>query len=93
MLAMIQKAMDQPEDTFAEITEEITVHADKGPGDKDPQEIIIGMRCIPFRDRLKRNLGTVTVFHDITALKMRTRSNRTLFPWWPMKSRARLTPY
>jgi signal transduction histidine kinase len=28
------------------------------------------MRCIPFRDRLNRNLGTVTVFHDITALKI-----------------------
>ena len=65
VLAMIEKAMNQPEDTFAEITEEITV-----PGDKDGQEMIIGMRCIPFRDRLKRNLGTVTVFHDITALKM-----------------------
>ena len=27
------------------------------------------MRCVPFRDRLNRNLGTVTVMHDITALK------------------------
>ena len=64
ILAMIDKAITQPADSFAEITEEITV-----PGDADSEEIIIGIRCIPFRDRLNRNLGTVTVFHDITALR------------------------
>ena len=65
ILEMIEKALNQPEDIFAEITEEITIS-----GNKETGEIIIGMRCIPFRDRLNRNLGTVTVFHDITALKM-----------------------
>jgi two-component system sensor histidine kinase TctE len=30
---------------------------------------VIAARCVPFRDRLHRNLGTVTVLHDITALK------------------------
>ena len=53
LLDMIERAIHQPEDTFAEITD----------------EMIIGIRSIPFRDRLNRNLGSVTVFHDITALK------------------------
>jgi two-component system, OmpR family, phosphate regulon sensor histidine kinase PhoR len=37
------------------------------PGHAD--ERILGVRCVPFRDRLGRNLGTITVLHDITALK------------------------
>lgn len=65
VLSMIEKALNQPAETFAELTGEIVVQ-----GDKEAPEIILGMRCIPFRDRLNRNLGTVTVFHDITALKM-----------------------
>ncbi len=69
VLAMIDKAIDQPEDTFAEITEEVTV-----PTGNDQEDIVIGIRCIPFRDRLNRNLGTVTVFHDITALKKQDKS-------------------
>ncbi|MDD9305096.1 MAG: response regulator [Desulfobacter sp.] len=64
LLAMIDKAIAQPEEAFAEITEEIKVALDK-----DKEEMIIGIRCIPFRDRLNRNLGTVTVCHDITALR------------------------
>ena len=62
VLAMIDEALDQPLDQYFEITDEICL------GDpKDP--LTIGVRCIPFRDRLKRSLGVVTVFHDITALK------------------------
>jgi PAS domain S-box-containing protein len=64
LLSMIDQAIGQPEDTFAEITDEITL-----PGSKADEHLIIGVRCIPFRDRLNRNLGSVTVFHDITALK------------------------
>jgi two-component system phosphate regulon sensor histidine kinase PhoR len=64
VLGMIDKAIAQPEEMFSEITEEVTISMGKGKEDK-----VIGIRCIPFRDRLKRNLGTVTVFHDITALK------------------------
>lgn len=62
LLGMIDEALEQPADTFAEITEEVTVC---GKGD----DTVIGARCIPFRDRLDRNLGTVTVLHDITAMK------------------------
>jgi len=62
LLEVIDRAVHQPENTFSEITEEIII-----PKGKD--EIIIGIRCIPFQDRLNRNLGSITVFHDITDLK------------------------
>ena len=64
LLDMIDQAIHQPEDIFAEITDEITM-----PSTKESDDMIIGVRCIPFRDRLNRNLGSVTVFNDITALK------------------------
>ena len=64
VLSMIDKAIAQPKEMFSEITEEVCVPMGKGK-----EDMIIGVRCIPFRDRLNRNLGTVTVFHDITALK------------------------
>jgi two-component system, OmpR family, phosphate regulon sensor histidine kinase PhoR len=64
LLDIIDQAINQPEDTFAEITDEITL-----PASKEKDEIIIGVRSIPFRDRLNRNLGSVTVFNDITVLK------------------------
>jgi len=64
VLGMIDKAIAQPGDMFSEITEEVCVPMGKGEDD-----LIIGVRSIPFRDRLNRNLGTVTVFHDITAIK------------------------
>ncbi len=64
LLDMIDQAINQPEDTLSEITDEITM-----PFSKEKEEIIIGVRCIPFRDRLNRNLGSITLFHDITALK------------------------
>ncbi|THB73476.1 MAG: response regulator [Desulfobacteraceae bacterium] len=63
LLEMIDHAISQSEDTFAEITDEISFTPDS------EEEKIIGVRCIPFRDRLNRNLGSVTVFHDITSLK------------------------
>ncbi len=64
VLEMIDQAIEQPEDQFSEITDEITL-----TDEDDQEERIIGIRCIPFRDRLNRNLGAVTVFHDITTLK------------------------
>ncbi|WP_299978124.1 response regulator [Desulfobacula sp.] len=64
LLDMIDQAIEQPEDIFAEITDEITM-----PTSTKKDDMIIGVRCIPFRDRLKRNLGSITVFNDITALK------------------------
>jgi signal transduction histidine kinase/FixJ family two-component response regulator len=65
LLGMIDKALAMPLEQFAEATEEITVQPQGTPG----PERIIGVRCVPFRDRLGRNLGTITVLHDITTLK------------------------
>jgi two-component system phosphate regulon sensor histidine kinase PhoR len=64
ILDMIDKAAEQSEDNIAEITDEIMI-----PGIEEGDNITIGVRCIPFQDRLHRNLGTVTVLQDITDLK------------------------
>ena len=64
ILGMIDKVMDPSEQTHAQITDEIIVRA---PDESD--ETVLGVRCMPFRDRLGRNLGTVTLVQDITALK------------------------
>lgn len=55
---MIDKALSMHEEKFADLTEEL-----------DFGDTILSVRCIPFRDRLNRNLGTITVVYDITALK------------------------
>jgi PAS domain S-box-containing protein len=64
LLKMIDQALEQPSDVFVELAEEISI-----PADRKEDEMIVGVRCIPFRDRLGRNLGTVMVLHDITTLK------------------------
>ena len=61
---MIDRVLDAPEDEFIEVSEEVCLEPDAKSA-----EIIIGAHCVPFRDRLGRNLGTITVLHDITALK------------------------
>ncbi len=62
LMEMIDQALS--EDRFVELTEELSFEAEE-----DEQEIILGVRCAPFRDRLGRNLGVLTLLHDITALK------------------------
>jgi len=64
IVAMIDQALAMPADQFSEITEDISIT----PSGQS-EERIIGVRCVPFRDRLGRNLGTITVLHDITAVK------------------------
>lgn len=61
---MIDEALAMPADELAELTTEMTV---KGNGEEE--DVILGARCVPFRDRLGRNLGTITVLHDITKAK------------------------
>jgi PAS domain S-box-containing protein len=61
---MIDQVLDAPEDELIEVSEEVCLET----GVKRA-EIIIGAHCVPFRDRLGRNLGSITVLHDITALK------------------------
>jgi two-component system phosphate regulon sensor histidine kinase PhoR len=64
LLQMIDKALKMPAEQFSELTEEF----DQGALAKN-EEAVLAVRCVPFRDRLHRNLGTLTVVHDITALK------------------------
>ncbi len=59
---MIDQALAMPFDTSSEITRELV--ASQGTDER-----ILSARCMPFRGRAGRNLGTITVLHDITALK------------------------
>jgi two-component system phosphate regulon sensor histidine kinase PhoR len=52
------------EDRYTELTMELSLG-----GEGQEEETILAARCVPFRDRLGRNLGTITVLHDITTLK------------------------
>ncbi len=61
---MIDRALAISGDEFVELTGEICCEAEGGqPGP------ILNARCIPYIDRAGRNVGTITVLHDITALK------------------------
>jgi len=62
LLKSIDQALSMPSDTFTEITNEIQLV-------DNSEERFFGARCAPFRGRMKENLGTITVLHDITALK------------------------
>jgi two-component system, OmpR family, phosphate regulon sensor histidine kinase PhoR len=61
---MIDQALAMPPDIFTEIIQELSLPS------RDGQEgRIISVRCAPFRGRTGTNLGTITVLHDITAIK------------------------
>ena len=62
LLDSIEQALSMSPDTFVEITKEIE-QTDKN------EEKFYSARCAPFRGRMNENLGTITVLHDITALK------------------------
>ena len=64
LLNMIQEALAMPRDSFKELIEEICSN-----GEGDGEETILNARSVPFRDRTGTNMGTITVLHDITALK------------------------
>ncbi len=61
LLQMIDQALSMPLATYREITKELVWEG--------KEEKILGVKCSPFRGRTGRNLGTITVLHDITALK------------------------
>ena len=63
LLRMIDQALSMPSEEFVELTEEIEP---ENGGDSD---VILGARCVPLRDRLERNVGSITVLHDITVLR------------------------
>ena len=61
---LIDRALAISGDDLVELTEEICCEAEAGqPGP------ILNARCIPYIDRAGRNVGTITVLHDITTLK------------------------
>ncbi len=64
--ALVAKALSNPSDELVEFMEELECHAME---DGHSEGATLGVRCIPFRDRSHRNVGTITVLHDITALK------------------------
>jgi two-component system phosphate regulon sensor histidine kinase PhoR len=64
LLQMIDEALSMPAEQFTELTEEF----DEGVLLKG-EPTVLAVRCVPFRDRLHRNMGTLTVMHDITALR------------------------
>lgn len=64
LLQSIDQALSMPPGTFTEITHELTM-----PGSIGSEEKIYNVRCAPFRGRTDYNLGTITVLHDITAVK------------------------
>ena len=62
LLESIDQALNMSPDTFVEITKEIQLNDNSA-------EKFFGARCAPFRGRTNENIGTITVLHDITALK------------------------
>jgi two-component system phosphate regulon sensor histidine kinase PhoR len=61
---LIDRALVISQDELVELTEEICCEAET-----DQMGPILNARCIPYIDRAGRNVGTITVLHDITALK------------------------
>jgi two-component system, OmpR family, phosphate regulon sensor histidine kinase PhoR len=61
---MIDRSLSLSGDGLAELTEEICCEAEAGQ-----TAPILNARCIPYIDRAGRNVGTITVLHDITTLK------------------------
>ncbi len=64
IIASIDKALAMPDDTIAELCQEISIPSQDGECEK-----IINMHCSPFRNRAGQILGTTTVLHDVTADK------------------------
>ena len=61
---MIDEALAISGDDLVELTQEICCEAET-----DQPGPILNARCIPYIDRAGRNVGTITVLHDITTLK------------------------
>jgi len=64
LLAAVDQALATPPGSFSEIVHELTI-----PGSGIGEEKIFSVRCSPFRGRTDHNIGTITVLHDITAVK------------------------
>jgi two-component system, OmpR family, phosphate regulon sensor histidine kinase PhoR len=62
--SMIDKALSMHADEFVELADELNGESSAGQAG-----LVFSVRCIPFRDRVGRNLGSITLLHDITAQK------------------------
>jgi two-component system, OmpR family, phosphate regulon sensor histidine kinase PhoR len=62
---MIDRALATPRNELTELTEEISPEGEVGQAGGP----VLSACCLPFLDRAGRNMGTITVLHDITALK------------------------
>ncbi len=62
LLDAIDQALTMAPETFSEITSELTF-------ENCSEDYIYSSRCAPFRGRTSDNLGTITVLHNITAIK------------------------
>jgi len=62
---MIDRALAIPKNELMELTEEISPEGEVGQAGCP----VLSAHCLPFLDRAGRNMGTITVLHDITALK------------------------
>jgi PAS domain S-box-containing protein len=60
--ALIDECLSIPEGEFAELTQEID-----DLNENKKEEMVIGAKSLPFRDRTGRNIGTITMLRDITA--------------------------
>jgi two-component system, OmpR family, phosphate regulon sensor histidine kinase PhoR len=61
---LIDRALAISGEELVELTEEICCESEAGQ-----MGPILKARCIPYIDRAARNVGTISVLHDITALK------------------------
>jgi two-component system phosphate regulon sensor histidine kinase PhoR len=61
---LIDRALATSGEELVELTEEICCESEAGQ-----MGPILNARCIPYIDRAGRNVGTITVLHDITTLK------------------------
>lgn len=64
MKQMIDQALSMSRDTFSELAAQV-----KYRPVGETEEMVLDARCVPFRDRMERNLGAVMLLHDITTLK------------------------
>jgi two-component system, OmpR family, phosphate regulon sensor histidine kinase PhoR len=64
LVRMIDEALAMPPEIFTEIVQELCFEPRDGQSER-----ILSVRCSPFRGRTGVNLGTITVLHDITAIK------------------------
>jgi len=61
---MIRETLVLNDSELTELTDEIPIN-----GHGQSEDKILNVRCAPFQDRSGRNIGVITVLHDITALK------------------------